>query len=92
MFFRILSRIHFSIPVADLSFLCKSLMCGIQESLLSIVTPKNLMDDTSGLGVSFILRISSSCWYSLFLECSSRFSSSSLVVLHLVVGLKCIKR
>ena len=69
-----------SIPVADLSFLCKSFMCGIQESLLSIVTPKNLVDDTSGIGVSFILRISSSCCCSLFMECSSRFSSSSLVV------------
>ena len=63
-------------------------MCGIQESLLSIVTPKNLVDDTSGIGVSFILRISSSCWCSLFIECSSRFSSSSLMVLYLVVGLR----
>ena len=42
------------IPVADLSFLCKYLMCGIQESLLSIVTPKNLVDDTTGIGVSFL--------------------------------------
>ena len=44
-----------SIPFADLSF--------FQESILSIVTPKNLVDDTSGIGVSFILRISSSCWF-----------------------------
>ena len=35
-----------SIPVADLSFLCKSLICGVQDSLLSIVSPKNLVDDT----------------------------------------------
>ena len=37
---------YLSIPVADLSFLCKLLICGIQESLLSIVTPKNLVNDT----------------------------------------------
>ena len=54
MFFGDIITHTFSIPVADLSFSCNSLMCGIQESLLSIVTPKNL-----GLGVSFILRISS---------------------------------
>ena len=40
--------------VDDLSILSKLLMSGIQESLLSIVTPKNLVDDTSGIGVSFI--------------------------------------
>ena len=73
-----------SIPVADLSFLCKSLICGVQDSLLSIFIPKNLVDDTSGIGVSFILRISSSCCCSLFMEFSSGFSSSSLVVLRLV--------
>ena len=38
------------------------------------VTP---LDDTSGIGVSFILRISPSCWCSLFMEGSSRFTSSS---------------
>ena len=82
--FRDIITYTFRITVACLSFLCKSLMCGIHKKIYC-----QLLYLKSKWVILYRIGVSSSCCCSFFMECSLW---SSLVVLHLAADLKCIKQ